>query len=125
MREHPKLQTASVPAFERTDFSLKRNLSSLRAAGSFRSSCNSCGLRVRWRDLTCGSAKPVFETSLAGAAHLCPVMTTIIDGISIAGLITLDDPGEDAEEEDTFNHFQVDKTLSPDEFKEVVEIAEP
>ena len=43
--------------------SLTRNSLSLRAAGSFRSS--SCGLRLRWRDLTCGPAKPVFETRLA------------------------------------------------------------
>src|SRR5216684_5599655 len=45
--------------------SLTRNSLSLRAAGSIRSGCNGCGQRFRWRDLTCGPAKPVFETRLA------------------------------------------------------------
>jgi len=32
-------------------------------------------------------------------------------------LITLDDPGEDAQDEDNFNHFQTDNTVvSQDEF---------
>src|SRR6266550_5082205 len=45
--------------------SLTRNSLSLRAAGSIRNGCNGCGQRFRWRDLTCGPAKPVFETRLA------------------------------------------------------------
>jgi len=37
----------------------------LSGAGSIRSGCNGCAQRFRWRDLTCGPAKPVFEARLA------------------------------------------------------------
>src|SRR2546430_10909650 len=37
----------------------------LRATGLIRSGCNGCGQRFRWKDLTCGQAKPVFKARLA------------------------------------------------------------